>query len=695
MADSEDSNTSADDDEYEDEEEENYKHLKKSNRESSESSEESSSGNDRTDDEDYNPSAKKSKKTSKTVSKKTFKKAKNIPDRIEHTEYTNLTQPQTTNPINNTILTRPTNSTKTLNLTIPMSKRVEKSTLPKQPMPTKEPKQPKPAKETKQPKQTNIDRWPWKYNELNVVKNIPFTGKSGISDDLQKRLDSIYEKRGGITEYDVLSTILDDDFWNIIVRETNLEANLQLNKNPPNLNPKSKSCSCWSDCTLDEIKTFFALIILMGQIRKPSLNLYWSKRKILSTPIFNEIMPINRFKLISKFIRFARRDHTNKNPLYRLQTQIDIICKKFETFYIPKKKVSIDESIIKFKGRLAMAHYIPNKASKNGFKFYKLCESDSAYCCKFFIADKKDERSKLKSQPVENISNLSKNNDDLVQVQGNVGESIVSTLGENIFNKGYVIYTDNFFTSPNLCKWLLERNTYSVGTSKNNRLNFPVKFKIKSQKKMKDKELKFASANNILALKFQDKRTTVHFLTTYSKQIDWITKNKKYKDIDRLECVDDYNKYMHGVDIHDQKLASFTIMRRHLKWYRKLFLYLLDMCILNASIIFHEYVQGKNSKNKFKARQLTQFRFDLVEQMLTSVKTIEYDKIVFKKNPLKFNSNRCFLVKLQPTEKKKNPTRKCAYCSSKKRRSETVYKCEYCGVALHKACFPLYHDENK
>ena len=187
----------------------------------------------------------------------------------------------------------------------------------------------------------------------------------------------------------------------------------------------------------------------------------------------------------------------------------------------------------------------------------------------------------------------------------------------------------------------------------------------------------------------------MHFLTTYSKQIDWITKNKKYKDIDRLECVDDYNKYMHGVDIHDQKLASFTIMRRHLKWYRKLFLYLLDMCILNASIIFHEYVQGKNSKNKFKARQLTQFRFDLVEQMLTSVKTIEYDKIVFKKNPLKFNSNRCFLVKLQPTEKKKNPTRKCAYCSSKKRRSKTVYKCEYCGVALHKACFPLYHDENK
>ena len=113
------------------------------------------------------------------------------------------------------------------------------------------------------------------------------------------------------------------------------------------------------------------------------------------------------------------------------------------------------------------------------------------------------------------------------------------------------------------------------------------------------------------------------------------------------------------------------------------------MCILNSSIIFHEYVQSKNSQ--FKTRQLTEFRFDLVEQMLKNVRNVELKTTAFKKNPRAFNNNRCYLVKLKPTERKKNPTRKCVYCTSKKRRSETVYKCEYCGVALHKACFPIYH----
>ena len=535
------------------------------------------------------------------------------------------------------------------------------------------------AKESKAPK---ADTWPWEYDKVNEVRQIPFSGKSGITPHVQAHLDRIYEKEGGITENDVFSLILDDDFWKIIVRETNLEANLHLNKNPPNLNTNAKSCTCWHDCSLDEIKKFFTLIILMGQIRKPSLSLYWSRRKILSTPIFNHIMPINRFKQISRYIRFARRDPDNANPLYRLQNIIDIISIKFENFYIPKKEVSIDESIVKFKGRSKFSHYIPNKASKRGFKLYKLCESKTAYLSKFMIVTNKNEKIKLDQTKKE-------------ELQANVGESIVSTLGKHIFNKGYVIYTDNFFTSPNLCKWLLDRDTYLVGTAKSNRLNFPNKFKKAKtkEKKMKDKELKYASVKNILALKFQDKKTTVHFLTSYNKQIKWITLDKKYTEIDRLECAHDYNKYMHGVDMHDQKLASFTIMRRHLKWYRKLFLYLLDMCILNASIIFHEYVQGKASK--FKPRQLTQFRFDLVEQILSSVKLVDYQKPVFKKNPLRFNNNRCYLVKLEPTERKKNPTRKCVYCTSKKRRSETVYKCEYCGVALHKQCFPLYHTNNK
>lgn len=53
---------------------------------------------------------------------------------------------------------------------------------------------------------------------------------------------------------------------------------------------------------------------------------------------------------------------------------------RFSAVYIPEENnIAIDESLMLWKGRLAIKHYIPMKRVRFGLKSYELCESSSGY----------------------------------------------------------------------------------------------------------------------------------------------------------------------------------------------------------------------------------------------------------------------------------------------------------------------------
>ena len=47
-----------------------------------------------------------------------------------------------------------------------------------------------------------------------------------------------------------------------------------------------------------------------------------------------------------------------------------------QEIYVPDKSLSIDESMILWRGRLVFRQYIKNKKHKYGIKFFELCESN-------------------------------------------------------------------------------------------------------------------------------------------------------------------------------------------------------------------------------------------------------------------------------------------------------------------------------
>jgi hypothetical protein len=543
--------------------------------------------------------------------------------------------------------------------------------------------------------------WQWTDND-NVVKKFKLNPDQIIQYGISPKLIDILKtkKVEQVTEYDIFSFFVDEKFCENITLWTNenVEAIRRALKSPytipENIDTTEKkevylktqtrlhnACLCkkWYDCTIDEIKVFFALVILMGQNLKPSLNQYWSREKILLTPIYNETMPFSRFKMINRFIRLSsindeqtKSSPQDENPLIKIQYVIDYFIKKFEDNYTPSQNISIDESIMKYKGRLRMKQYIPSKASKVGIKFFKVCESSTGYCSRFQIYTGKNS---LKND----ISNSK-------------GEAVVFDLAQKYFNKNYVIYTDNWFTSPSLFKRLLEKGTYAVGTCKSNRINYPHDL-VKLE--MHRGDVRFKSSNNILAFRFIDKNKDVNFLSSYHGFLNMVKKlDYEKKEICKPEPIHDYNQNMGGVDKHDQVIASFPIMRKQSKWYRKLFAYLLDMAIFNSSIIFTIYKNEKDKNDNLKKQNFTVFRQNLVKQILSNALLPDY-KYKFKaplNNPLRFN-NQHNIERIPNSLNNRRRKLRCKICYNNKIRKETQFRCKECQVALcQRKCFDKFHE---
>ena len=61
----------------------------------------------------------------------------------------------------------------------------------------------------------------------------------------------------------------------------------------------------WHRVTVDELKQFFGLVLLMGINPKPQIEHYWSTRDSLRMPIFAEVMSRDRFLSILRFLHIV------------------------------------------------------------------------------------------------------------------------------------------------------------------------------------------------------------------------------------------------------------------------------------------------------------------------------------------------------------------------------------------------------
>ena len=117
----------------------------------------------------------------------------------------------------------------------------------------------------------------------------------------------------------------------------------------------------------------------------------------------------------------------------------------------PEKNLSIDESMMLWCGRLVFQRYIKNKRHKYSIKFYELCTQDGLLLT------------------AEAYGGQGFNDDN------NHGQTAATVLKlmTQFLNNGYHVFTDNYYNSVSLTKYLSNHGTYITGTLRKDRKRNP------------------------------------------------------------------------------------------------------------------------------------------------------------------------------------------------------------------------------
>lgn len=495
-----------------------------------------------------------------------------------------------------------------------------------------------------------------------------FTGSPGRK--------AVVEDVSDVLQY--LRLFITNQLLDLIVLETNRYADqvLQACQKPEARMRK------WIDVDQDEILVYIALLLYQGIIKKPDLDMYWTSKPLLETPYIRNIMSEKRFGMIQKCLHFVDNStlpetfpHPGEKSFIKIKAFYSAVIYQFSTVYIPKQDIVVDESLMLWKGRLAMKQYIPQKRARFGLKSYDLCECGTGYIWNSIVHT--GTGMELVDSP-----------------DGLTSSRIVLTLARDLLGKGYTIYMDNWYSSPSLFRHLKRNLTDALGTVRLNRKNMPVQLKSKIAR---GKTIA-CFATDLMALKWMDKREVSILSTFHCNELTTVRtyRGNKQKPV----AVVTYTQNKGAVDLADQLLTSYPTERKRRKvWYKKEFCHLLNRIALNAYILF-------NKDNPEMATDHLQFRIKLIERILESHhKPGHLPKrgrpSLDELNPLRL-SGRHFVKFIPPTDTKQAPTRRCKVCCSKSGpdgktiRKETRYYCNECDVGLCAVpCFEIYHTKSK
>lgn len=323
------------------------------------------------------------------------------------------------------------------------------------------------------------------------------------------------------------------------------------------------------------------LSIYMSLLQLPSSRHYWNTS--IGQDFVRDTMSCNRFETIKQFLHFNNnQNHKNPNDdgydkLFKIRPLLTHI--RDQLLLVPKEEhLAIDEQIIPTKCRHSLKQYNPAKPHKWGFKNFVL-SGVSGFSYDFELFAGAQSNTFPKGAPDMGVS-------------GNVVIRLTETVPRG---KNYKIFFDNWFNSPKLQVYLMKNGLLPLGTVRLNRVpnsKMPTEkeFKEMGRGSMVEKVAKIDGVDVCLVSWYDNK--VVSIMSTYvgsnpvSTKTRFSKKEKKHIEVLSPKAVDVYNHHMGGVDLLDSLLGFYRIQLRSKKWYKKIFFHLIDMCVVNAWLLW-------------------------------------------------------------------------------------------------------------
>ena len=215
---------------------------------------------------------------------------------------------------------------------------------------------------------------------------------------------------------------------------------------------------------------------------------------------------------------------------------------------------------------------MPSKPRKYGLKIFWACKSSNGYA-------------------LNAIAYGGKEGD---QVHRNLGQDIVLRLLEPYYGTGRDVCTDNFFTSYNLAKLLLEKSLTIFGTIRNHRRKIP--HSLNNRMELYSSTFLYNHDDGVCLVAYQAKRNKKPVVLLSSTHTNSLITADECKN--QLMILD-YNQRKGGVDMFDKNLEEFSCRRKTVRWPLLFFYNMLDAAANNSYILLKNMGDIPNQKSIF------------------------------------------------------------------------------------------------
>lgn len=356
----------------------------------------------------------------------------------------------------------------------------------------------------------------------------------------------------------------------------------------------------------NEIRKFFGVSIIMGNLKFPRIRQYWTPTTRI--PIIADTMTVNRyFKLRYNLHIVSQRDPPvgETNKFWKVQPLIDSIrnaCKELPF----EEHNSIDEQMIPFTGRVPAKQCIKSKPNPVGVKNFVMCgKSGRAHNFELY----QGKGTNLSQVHFENLG---------------LGGSVVMKLTE-ILPRGemFKVYFDNYFTSMELIRQLKLIGILSLGVARSNRMEgceLKSKNKLEKEGGRGTSDSRTTREGDITVVRWLD-NGLVNLASSFvgvgnTDTVErWSASNKQKIQVPRPEAVKMYNDYMGGVDKLDFLIALYRVNAKTKKWPVRLIFHFLDFALANSWLQYRDDQRILNVPSK-KIPDLLHFRQIVAETLI-------------------------------------------------------------------------------
>nr|CAH7741318.1 unnamed protein product [Callosobruchus chinensis] len=435
------------------------------------------------------------------------------------------------------------------------------------------------------------------------------------------------------------------------------------------------------ELSVNEVKVFFAILMISGYSPKPRRDMYWSLDADLRNEAIADAMPRNRFRDILKYIHFADNTHLSKDDKFgKVRPLIDHLNKKFLENLPKIENVDVDESMVPYYSHHSCKQRILGKPIRYGFKFWSM-NTSTGYL--------------INTEPYQG-KGTQLGNSDL-----GLGASVVTTFAERL--KGaypdfhFNFFIDNFFTGLPLLRKMTAIGFGCTGTIRENRI----------ENCLLNKKMGFTNSfvnedKSIIVIQWKDNSTVQVASNAYGvlptkSAKRYSAAEKKNITVDMPNAINLYNENMGGTDLMDRNISNYRIKIRNNKWYWQTFTHLLSASASNAWILHKIEVEERkafgSSLDSFEkvepALDFLSFIRDIVSTYLLlntkqdSVGRPKSRYVLTRKVPAAVSLNHNLLH--YPETLKQN---RCKIC-----KKNSTFGCEICRINLHPLnCFKVFHE---